>query len=233
MKDRNFNYIDDLTKYQRQKTSTVVIGDAPMGSDYPIRIQSMTDTDTANTEETVEQIIRIIKAGADYVRVTVRSSSEAENLKNIKKELVARGYDQPLIADIHFNPKHAEIAAKYVRKVRINPGNFYDKRARFEHQMYTDEEYKAELARIEEMFIPFIQILKDTNTALRIGATRDRFRPHYEPLWRYSCRNSGIGYGISSHLPETGFSQCDSFHQIEQHPYHGLYRAFAELQDAA
>ena len=172
MKDRNFNYIKDLTKFQRQKTSTVVIGDIPLGSEYPIRIQSMTDTDSANTEETVDQVIRIIKAGADYVRVTVRSSSDAENLKNIKKELVARGYDNPLIADIHFKPKHAEIAAKYVRKVRINPGNFYDKRARFEHHMYTDEEYKDELARIEELFVPFIQVLKDTNTALRIGANQ-------------------------------------------------------------
>lgn len=172
MKDRNFNYIKDLTKYQRQKTSTVVIGDTPIGSNYPIRIQSMTDTDTMNTSETVEQIIRLINAGADYVRVTVRSTNDAENLKNIKKELLARGYDQPLIADIHFTPKHAEISAKYVRKVRINPGNFYDKRARFEHHMYTDEEYKQELNRLEKMFVPFLQVLKDTNTALRIGANQ-------------------------------------------------------------
>jgi len=209
MKDRNFNYIKDLTKYQRQKTTTVIIGNAPIGSDYPIRIQSMTDTDTADTEKTVDQIIRIIDAGADYVRVTVRSSSEAENLKNIKKELIARGYDQPLIADIHFNPKHAEIAAKYVRKVRINPGNFYDKRARFEHHMYTDEEYKAELARIEEMFVPFLRILKDTHTALRIGANQGSLSDRI--MSRYGDTPAGI---VESVMEFLRICQKQDFHNV-------------------
>jgi (E)-4-hydroxy-3-methylbut-2-enyl-diphosphate synthase len=170
MKDQHFNYIKDLTRYQRQETSEVMIGSVPVGGDNPIRIQTMTDTDTQNTEAIVEQVIRVVKAGADYVRVTVKGMGDAENLKVIKKELVERGYNTPLIADIHFNPKLAEVAAKYVSKVRINPGNFYDKRAQFQNKIYTDEEYKTELEKIEQQFIPFLKLLKDTNTALRIGA---------------------------------------------------------------
>ena len=111
MKDCNFNYIKDLTKFQRQKTSEVKIGGVPVGGDNPIRIQTMTDTNTKDTEATVEQVIRVVKAGADYVRVTVKGMQDAENLRNIKRELVNRGYETPLIADIHFNPKQAEIAA--------------------------------------------------------------------------------------------------------------------------
>ena len=170
MKDRHFNYIKDLTKYQRQETSEVMIGSVPVGGNNPIRIQTMTDTDTKDTEATVEQIISVIKAGADYVRVTVKGMIDAENLQVIKKELVSRGYNNPLIADIHFNPKLAEVAAQYVSKVRINPGNFYDKRAQFKNRIYTDEEYKNELENIEKQFVPFLKLLKETKTALRIGA---------------------------------------------------------------
>ncbi|WP_167610637.1 (E)-4-hydroxy-3-methylbut-2-enyl-diphosphate synthase [Maribellus sediminis] len=170
MKDRHFNYIKDLTKYQRQKTSEVMIGSVPVGGDNPIRIQTMTDTDTTDTDATVEQVIRVVKAGADYVRVTVKGMSDAESLKVIKRELVERGYNTPLIADIHFNPKLAEVAAQYVSKVRINPGNFYDKRAQFKNKIYTDEEYKNELDNIEKQFVPFLRLLKETKTALRIGA---------------------------------------------------------------
>ena len=170
MKDRHFNYIKDLTKYQRQKTQEVMIGSVPVGGDNPIRVQTMTDTDTTDAEATIEQIIRVVKAGADYVRVTVKGMSDAESLKVIKKELVDRGYNTPLIADIHFNPRLAEIAAQYVSKVRINPGNFYDKRAQFKNKIYTDEEYKAELDNIEKQFVPFLKLLKETKTALRIGA---------------------------------------------------------------
>lgn len=170
MKDRHFNYIKDLTKYQRQKTSEVMIGSVPVGGNNPIRIQTMTDTDTTDTEATIEQVIRVVKAGADYVRVTVKGMSDAESLQLIKKELVERGYNTPLIADIHFNPRLAEVAAQYVSKVRINPGNFYDKRAQFKNRIYTDEEYKAELDNIEKQFVPFLAMLKRTNTALRIGA---------------------------------------------------------------
>jgi (E)-4-hydroxy-3-methylbut-2-enyl-diphosphate synthase len=170
MKDRHFNYIKDLTRYERQKTWEVNIGGVPVGGNNPIRIQTMTDTDTKDTELTVEQIISVVKAGADYVRVTVKGTSDAENLKNIKSALVARGFNTPLIGDIHFNPKLAEIAAQNISKVRINPGNFYDKRAQFKSKVYSDEEYKKELIKIEEQFIPFLELLKNTNTALRIGA---------------------------------------------------------------
>lgn len=170
MKDRSFNYIKDLTRYERQKTWKVNIGDVPVGGNNPIRIQTMTDTSSKDTEATIEQLVRVIKAGADYVRVTVKGMLDAENLRNIKKELVARGYNTPLIGDIHFSPKLAEIAAKSISKVRINPGNFYDKRAKFKNKIYSDDEYKAELIKIEEQFVPFLKLLKKTNTALRIGA---------------------------------------------------------------
>ncbi|WP_372773897.1 (E)-4-hydroxy-3-methylbut-2-enyl-diphosphate synthase [Mangrovibacterium sp.] len=198
MEDRNFNYIKDLTKYQRQQTAVVQVGKIPVGGDYPIRIQSMTDTDSKDTEATVDQIIRIIKAGADYVRVTVKGMPDAENLKNIKRELVARGYENSLIADIHFNPKLAEIAAKYISKVRINPGNFYDKRARFEHHLYTDEEYKEELQKIEELFIPFLQVLKETNTALRIGANQGSLSDRI--MSRYGDTPAGISESVMEYL---------------------------------
>lgn len=170
MKDRHFNYIKDLTRYERQKTWEVNIGGVPVGGINPIRIQTMTDTSSKDTEATIEQLVRVISAGSDYVRVTVRGVGDAENLKNIKKGLVARGFNTPLIGDIHFTPKLAEIAAQSISKVRINPGNFYDKRANFQSKVYSDDEYKAELIKIEEQFIPFLKLLKKTKTALRIGA---------------------------------------------------------------
>ena len=170
MKDRHFNYINDITRYERQKTCEVSIGNISLGGDNPVRIQSMTDTSTRDTESTAEQIIAFARAGADYVRITVKVIHDAENLKNIVAALHKRGYSVPLIADIHFNPRLADIAARYCDKVRINPGNFYDKRARFEHKIYSDEEYKEELLKIEEQFIPFLEMLKKTGTALRIGA---------------------------------------------------------------
>jgi len=198
MKDQNFNYIEDLTRYQRQKTSLVQIGPVSLGEGNPIRIQSMTDTDTSDTEATVEQIIRIIKCGADLVRVTVRGVSDAENLKNIKRELRNRGYENPLVADIHFNPHLAEIAAQYVSKIRINPGNFYDKRATFENKIYTDEEYKTELQKIEEQFIPFLKLLKDTHTALRIGANQGSLSDRI--MSRYGDTPSGIAESVMEFL---------------------------------
>jgi (E)-4-hydroxy-3-methylbut-2-enyl-diphosphate synthase len=170
MKDRSFNYIKDLTKYERQETWEVNIGDVPVGGNNPIRIQTMTDTSSKDTEATIEQLVRVIMAGAEYVRVTVKGIFDAENIKNIKKGLVARGFNTPLIGDIHFNPKLAEIAAKSISKIRINPGNFYDKRAKFQNKVYSDDQYKAELVKIEEQFVPFLKLLKKTNTALRIGA---------------------------------------------------------------
>nr|HPR31255.1 flavodoxin-dependent (E)-4-hydroxy-3-methylbut-2-enyl-diphosphate synthase [Prolixibacteraceae bacterium] len=150
MKDRHFNYCKTLTEYRREKTCEVSIGGVPLGGNNPIRIQSMTDTDTLDTEATVQQFLRIVKAGADYVRIAVKTTKDAENLREIKSIIRGMGIQTPIIADVHFTPKVAEIAAQYVSKVRINPGNFYDKRAQFQQLIYTDEDYRNELVKLEE-----------------------------------------------------------------------------------
>lgn len=157
-----------LTKYKRRKSRVVYIGDIPLGGQYPIRVQSMTTTDTMDTQATVEQSIRMIEAGCEYVRITAPSLKEAENLKNIKAELKKRGYNTPLIADIHFTPNAAELAARIVEKVRINPGNYADKK-KFEVLEYTDTEYQAEVERIYARFSPLVKICKEYGTAMRIG----------------------------------------------------------------
>ncbi len=146
----------------------VTIGDIPLGGNYPIRVQSMTTTDTMDTIGTVEQSIRMIRAGCEYVRITAPSIKEAKNLEVIKKELKNRGYTTPLIADIHFTPNAAELAARIVEKVRVNPGNYADKK-KFESIEYTDDAYEAELARIRERFTPLVKICKEYGTAMRIG----------------------------------------------------------------
>ncbi|MFD2569310.1 (E)-4-hydroxy-3-methylbut-2-enyl-diphosphate synthase [Spirosoma soli] len=161
-------YTPSLTQYIRRKTVTVNIGDVPMGSDYPIRVQSMTTVDTMDTQGSVEQTIRMIEAGCEYVRITAPSVKEAQNLENIRKELRARGYTTPLVADIHFTPNAAELAARIVEKVRINPGNYAD-RKRFEYIDYTDAAYAAELERIRDKFLPLVRICKEYGTAMRIG----------------------------------------------------------------
>ena len=139
-----------------------------MGSDYPIRVQSMTTVDTMDTLGTVEQSIRMIEAGCEYVRITAPSVKEAQNLAEIRKELHKRGYKTPLVADIHFTPNAAELAARIVEKVRINPGNYADKK-RFEQIDYSDASYEAELVRIREKFTPLVRICKEYGTAMRIG----------------------------------------------------------------
>jgi (E)-4-hydroxy-3-methylbut-2-enyl-diphosphate synthase len=164
----NTRYCTSLTEYKRRKTITVPIGDIPTGSDYPIRVQSMTTIDTMDTIGSVEQTIRMVEAGCEYVRITAPSMKEAENLGKIRKELRNRGYQVPLIADIHFTPNAAELAARLVEKVRINPGNYADKK-RFETIDYTDHAYQAELERIRDRFIPLIKICKEYGTAMRIG----------------------------------------------------------------
>lgn len=146
----------------------VNIGDVPLGGDHPIRIQSMTTTDTMNTIATVEQSIRMIDAGCEYVRITAPSLKEAQNLEEIKKELKKRGYSTPLIADIHFTPNAAELAARIVEKVRVNPGNYADKK-KFENIEYTDATYVEELDRIRTRFTPLVKICKEYGTAMRIG----------------------------------------------------------------
>jgi (E)-4-hydroxy-3-methylbut-2-enyl-diphosphate synthase len=153
----------------RYRSSIVFIGSVPLGGDNPVRIQSMTNTDTLNTRGSVEQCIRIIEAGADFVRLTAQGVREAENLANIRKELRRAGFENPLIADIHFNPTAAETAARLVEKVRINPGNYADKRASFTKSEFTDREYDAELERIYSRLLPLINICRENNTAIRVG----------------------------------------------------------------
>jgi (E)-4-hydroxy-3-methylbut-2-enyl-diphosphate synthase len=161
-------YCNSLTTYSRFVSRVVNVGETPLGGTNPIRIQSMTTTDTMDTQATVKQSISIFDAGADYVRITAPSIKEAENLVNIKNELRTRGYEKPLIADIHYTPNAAEVAAKIVEKIRINPGNYADKK-KFDIQEYSDDNYISELRRISDKITPLICICKDYGTALRIG----------------------------------------------------------------
>src|SRR5690242_2466813 len=175
-------YCDSLTEYKRLATREVRIGDLLLGNFNPVRVQTMTTTDTMNTIATVEQSIRCIEAGAELVRITAPSKKEAENLLNIKNELRKRGYNTPLVADIHFTPNAAEIAARIVEKVRVNPGNYVDKK-KFEQIEYTDTEYAEEIERIRERFTPLIKICKEYGTAMRIGTNHgslsDRIMSRY------------------------------------------------------
>lgn len=165
-------FCNSLTSYSRFKTRIVKVGGVPIaigiGGDNPIRLQSMTTTDTMNTKATVEQSIRMIKAGCELVRITAPSKNEAENLLNIKNELKNQGFTTPLVADIHFTPNAAEIAARIVEKVRVNPGNYADKK-KFEEIDYTQEAYDKELARIKSKFTPLVTLCKQHGTAMRIG----------------------------------------------------------------
>ncbi len=175
-------YCNSLTQYSRYKTREVKIGNIPLGGNNPIRIQSMTTTDTMNTIATIEQTIRMVEAGCEYVRITAPSINEAKNLEAIKKELLVRGYAVPLIADIHFTPNAAEMAARIVEKVRVNPGNYVDKK-KFDLIEYTDAEYQEELDRIRERFTPLVKICKEYGTAMRIGTNHgslsDRIMSRY------------------------------------------------------
>jgi (E)-4-hydroxy-3-methylbut-2-enyl-diphosphate synthase len=175
-------YCNSLTEYSRFITREVFIGELPMGGNNPIRIQSMTTTDTMDTMGTVEQSIRMIDAGCEYVRITAPSIKEAHNLAEIKKQLRQRGYTAPLVADIHFTPNAAEVAARIVEKVRVNPGNYADKK-KFDQIDYTDLEYQGELDRIYKKFSPLVKICKEYGTAMRIGTNHgslsDRIMSRY------------------------------------------------------
>ncbi|MCT1529362.1 (E)-4-hydroxy-3-methylbut-2-enyl-diphosphate synthase [Sphingobacterium daejeonense] len=175
-------YCNSKTEYSRFFTREVQIGDIPMGGNNPIRIQSMTTVDTMDTMGSVEQTIKMVDAGCEYVRITAPSIKEAENLANIKKELRARGYTVPLVADIHFTPNAAEVAARIVEKVRVNPGNYADKK-KFDQIDYTDAAYQAELDRIYKKFAPLVNICKEYGTAMRIGTNHgslsDRIMSRY------------------------------------------------------
>ena len=175
-------YTESLSTYKRLTTREVKIGNLLIGANHPIRVQTMTTTDTMDTAATVEQSIRCIEAGAELIRITAPSKNEAENLQHIKDELRRRGYDTPIVADIHFTPNAAEIAARIVEKVRVNPGNYVDKK-KFEQIEYNDAEYAEEIERIRERFTPLVLICKEHGTAMRIGTNHgslsDRIMSRY------------------------------------------------------
>ncbi|HAS40094.1 MAG TPA: 4-hydroxy-3-methylbut-2-en-1-yl diphosphate synthase [Microscillaceae bacterium] len=175
-------YTQSLTEFKRRKSIEVNIGQVPLGKEQPIRVQSMTTIDTMDTEGSIAQSIRMIEAGCEYVRITAPSIKEAQNLQLIKEGLRAKGYQTPLVADIHFTPNAAELAAKIVEKVRVNPGNYADKK-KFEIIEYTDEQYQAELDRIRERFEPLVKLCKENGTAMRIGTNHgslsDRIMSRY------------------------------------------------------
>ncbi len=173
----------DLFNYHRRESSVVHVGALDMGGDNPVRIQSMTTTSTDDTEGSVAQAERIIKAGGELVRLTTQGVKEAENLKNINAGIRRDGFSTPLVADVHFNPRVADVAALYAEKVRINPGNYVDPARKFVKHDYTDEEYANELKKIEERLVPFLDICKENHTAIRIGVNHgslsDRIRNRY------------------------------------------------------
>ena len=175
-------YCRSLINYKRWFTRSVKVGDIEIGGNNPIRIQSMTTTDTMDTNATINQSIRMIEAGCEIVRITAPSDRDAKNLKNIKEGLLKKGYKTPIVADIHFTPSAAEIAAKIVDKVRINPGNYVD-RKKFKTYDYSEDSYKNEIDRIREKFLPLLKVCKENNTALRIGTNHgslsDRIMSHY------------------------------------------------------
>ena len=171
------------SSYHRRKSTVAHVGNIQIGGDNPIRIQSMTTTNTNDTDACIAQAERIILAGGELVRLTTQGVREAENMKNIKAGLRAKGYETPLVADVHFNPHVADVAAQYIEKVRINPGNYVDPARTFKHLEYTDEEYAEELRKIDERLMPFIHICKEHHTAVRIGVNHgslsDRIMSRY------------------------------------------------------
>ena len=168
---------------QRRKSTLVHVGNLTIGGDAPVRVQSMATVSTLDTENAVAQAIRIIEAGGELVRFTTQGTREAENLRNIKAELVKRGYDTPIVADVHFNANVADVAALYADKVRINPGNYVDPARKFDKIDYTDEEYAEELKKIEQRLVPFLNLCREHKTAIRIGVNHgslsDRIMSRY------------------------------------------------------
>ena len=173
----------NLFNYRRRLSHIVRIGGTPLGGPEPIRVQSMTNTSTMDTEASVQQVLRIAESGGEYVRLTTQGTREAENMREINAGVRLAGCNVPLVADVHFNPKVAEVAACYCEKVRINPGNYVDAARQFKHLEYTDEEYQAELKKIEDRLIPFLQICREHRTAVRIGVNHgslsDRIMSRY------------------------------------------------------
>lgn len=201
-------YCIDLLNRKRFPTQEVTIGKVKLGASNPIRLQSMTTTDTMDTEKSVAQSIRMIDAGCEIVRLTAPSKKEAENLGLIRSKLTELGYDAPLVADIHFTPNAAEIAAKLVEKVRVNPGNYADKK-KFEEIDYTDESYQAELHRIEEKFTPLVLLCKENGTAMRIGTNHGSLSDRI--LSRYGDTPEGM---VESAMEFIRICEKNDFHEL-------------------
>jgi (E)-4-hydroxy-3-methylbut-2-enyl-diphosphate synthase len=201
-------YCNSVTQVSRLITREVSIGGLLLGNGHPVRVQTMTTTDTLNTLATVEQTIRCIEAGAELVRITAPSKKEAENLLHIKNELHKRGYTTPLVADIHFTPNAAEIAARIVEKVRVNPGNYVDKK-KFEQIDYTDAEYLEEIERIRERFTPLVKICKEYGTAMRIGTNHGSLSDRI--MSRYGDTAMGM---VESAMEFLRIARDENYHQI-------------------
>ena len=201
-------YTESLTGYKRLATREVKVGDLLLGNFHPIRVQTMTTTDTMDTLATVEQSIRCIKAGAELVRITAPSKNEAENLLNIKNELRNRGYTTPLVADIHFTPNAAEIAARIIEKVRVNPGNYVDKK-KFDLIEYTDMDYAEEIDRIRKRFTPLIKICKEYGTAMRIGTNHGSLSDRI--MSRYGDTPIGM---VESAMEFLRIARSETYHNI-------------------
>jgi (E)-4-hydroxy-3-methylbut-2-enyl-diphosphate synthase len=201
-------YTHSLSEYKRLKTVPVTVGDLILGGDAPIRVQTMTTFDTMDTVKTVEQSIRCIEAGAELIRITAPSKTEAENLLNIKNEIRKRGYKTPLVADIHFTPNAAEIAARIVEKVRINPGNYADKK-KFEFIEYSDSDYTEEIERIRDRFIPLVGICKEYGTTMRIGTNHGSLSDRI--MSRYGDSPMGM---VESAMEFLRIARSENYHQI-------------------
>ena len=201
-------YCNSLSNYSRFKTREVKVGNIGIGANNPIRVQSMTITDTMDMEATVDESIRMIDAGCELVRITAPSIKEAENLQNIKDELLKRGYTTPIVADIHFTPNAAEVAARIVEKVRVNPGNYADKK-KFEEIEYSDETYNAELERIKVKFTPLVRICKEYGTAMRIGTNHGSLSDRI--LSRYGDTPKGM---VESAMEFLRICREEDYHEI-------------------
>jgi (E)-4-hydroxy-3-methylbut-2-enyl-diphosphate synthase len=203
-----YSYSESLTSYKRLATKEVRVGDLLLGNFHPIRVQTMTTTDSMDTIATVEQSIRCIEAGSELIRITAPSKNEAENLLPIKNELRKRGYTTPIVADIHFTPNAAEIAARIIEKVRVNPGNYVDKK-KFEQIEYTDTEYAEEIDRIRDRFTPLVKICKEYGTAMRIGTNHGSLSDRI--MSRYGDTPIGM---VESALEFLRIARAESYHNI-------------------
>ena len=188
MNSRQINI--DLFNYNRRPTVEVVVGGLVLGSAHPVRVQSMTNTSTMDTEGSVEQALRIVEKGGELVRLTTQGNREAVNMGCIKEQLVARGCRVPLVADVHFNASVADTAARYADKVRVNPGNYVDTARTFKHIDYTDAEYADELKRLRERFVAFLDICKAEDKAVRVGVNHGSLSDRI--MSRYGDTPSGV-----------------------------------------